>query len=398
MAELSQLEPLSLDERVRWMARDNVKRDHRPENFTFGNMDSAPCAINEKRPIANPETGEKIDGIFATYIILNNPAQFNSYTTEMVKAVAAGFKRASEDPKIRTVVFTAVGDKAFCTGGNTEEYATYYTGRPDEYRKYMELFVAMVDSILGCKKPVINRVNGMRIAGGQEIGMMCDQSIAADTAVFGQAGPRHGSAPLGGSTDVLMGYLGSELGIWSCVSCETMSAYKAWQRGLIVDVVPVLKTAEGKFVPNPLVVTDGTYEMGKPLYGEFKRFDTRDAKKAAMAGLEPDHTLLDRRVDEMVWNFVNQFPGCTMKTLNEMRRQKRAYWDQNKDEHIDWLATNMGLYGEAHMGFAAFNNKAPTGTDRIDFLALHQAIARGEVYGPDTFYLVMPQPKPKGGQ
>ena len=61
----------------------------------------------------------------------------------------------------------------------------------------MELFNHMVDSILACKKPVICRVNGMRVAGGQEIGMACDLAIASDLAIFGQAGPRHGSAPGG---------------------------------------------------------------------------------------------------------------------------------------------------------------------------------------------------------
>ena len=59
----------------------------------------------------------------------------------------------------------------------------------------MRLFNDMVTGILTCDKPVINRVNGMRVGGGQEIGMACDFSIASDLARFGQAGPRHGSAP-----------------------------------------------------------------------------------------------------------------------------------------------------------------------------------------------------------
>ena len=81
------------------------------------------------------------------------------------------------------------GDKAFCTGGNTKEYAEYYAGRPQEYRQYMRLFNDMVSAILACDKPVICRVNGMRIGGGQEIGMACDFSVAQDLARFGQAGP-----------------------------------------------------------------------------------------------------------------------------------------------------------------------------------------------------------------
>ena len=67
----------------------------------------------------------------------------------------------------------------------------------------MRLFNDMVSAILGCDKPVVCRVNGMRIGGGQEIGMACDFSIAQDLARFGQAGPKHGSAPIGGATDFL---------------------------------------------------------------------------------------------------------------------------------------------------------------------------------------------------
>ena len=87
------------------------------------------------------------------------------------------------------VVFTGAGDRAFCTGGNTAEYAEYYAGQPEEYRQYMRLFNDMVSAILHCDKPVICRVNGMRIGGGQEIGMACDFSVAQDLALFGQAGP-----------------------------------------------------------------------------------------------------------------------------------------------------------------------------------------------------------------
>ena len=67
----------------------------------------------------------------------------------------------------------------------------------------MRLFNDMVSAILVCDKPVICRVNGMRIGGGQEIGMACDFSVAQDLARFGQAGPKHGSAPDGGATDFL---------------------------------------------------------------------------------------------------------------------------------------------------------------------------------------------------
>ncbi|MGD2135616.1 MAG: enoyl-CoA hydratase-related protein, partial [Gemmatimonadales bacterium] len=155
--------------------------------------------LYELKPVKDP-SGNDVAGLHNAWIVLNNPSQLNSYTTGTVKEVILAFRQASMDRSVVSVVFTAVGDKAFCTGGNTKEYAEYYAGNPQEYKQYMRLFNDMIDAILRCDKPVVNRVNGMRIAGGQEIGMACDFSIAADTARFGQAGPKHGSAPDGGST------------------------------------------------------------------------------------------------------------------------------------------------------------------------------------------------------
>src|SRR5512144_2043418 len=156
----------------------------------------------DKRPVKGID-GEPVAGLFNAWITLDNLGQFNSYTTDMVKATILAFRAASAARDVVAVVFTGAGDKAFCTGGNTKEYAEYYSGNPQEYRQYMRLFNDMVSAILKCEKPVINRVNGMRIGGGQEIGMACDFSIASDMARFGQAGPKHGSAPVGRATDFL---------------------------------------------------------------------------------------------------------------------------------------------------------------------------------------------------
>ena len=85
--------------------------------------------------------------------------------------------------------------------------------------------------------------------------MACDFTVAADSARFGQAGPRHGSAPDGGSTDFLPLYVGFSYAMASCVLCEMWSAHKAAFLGLINEVVPVYKV-DGKYVPNPMIVTD----------------------------------------------------------------------------------------------------------------------------------------------
>ncbi|MCA1961103.1 MAG: enoyl-CoA hydratase/isomerase family protein, partial [Desulfomonile sp.] len=238
---------------LEWLPRDNKVKDHilmGPEHWGT----EAPCTLFEKRPLTDPN-GKEIDGLYVAWITLNNPKQYNSYTTEMVKGVIAGFNTASMDRSVVAVVFTGAGDMAFCTGGNTKEYAEYYSMRPNEYGEYMDLFNGMVDSILNCKKPVICRVNGMRVAGGQEIGMACDLAISSDLAIFGQAGARHGSSPDGGSTDFLPWFLSMEDAMWNCVSCEMWSAYKMKAKNLISKAVPVLKQGD-KFIRNPQVITE----------------------------------------------------------------------------------------------------------------------------------------------
>src|SRR6202795_4454735 len=152
----------------------------------------------EPRPAKTPD-GTTVPGLYNAWITLDNPTQFNSYTTDMVKGVILAFRAASNAREVSSVVFTGAGNKAFCTGGNTKEYAEYYAGHPQEYRQYMRLFNDMVSAILACDKPVICRVNGMRVGGGQEIGMACDFSIAQDLARFGQAAPKPASAPMGGA-------------------------------------------------------------------------------------------------------------------------------------------------------------------------------------------------------
>ena len=79
----------------------------------------APCTVYEKKPLKDAK-GNVIKGLYNAWIRLNNPAQYNSYTTEMVKGVIAGFENASTDRSVVAVVFTGTGPNAFCTGGNTE--------------------------------------------------------------------------------------------------------------------------------------------------------------------------------------------------------------------------------------------------------------------------------------
>jgi 6-oxo-cyclohex-1-ene-carbonyl-CoA hydrolase len=326
----------------------------------------------EKRPATTPD-GKTVAGLYNCWIWLDNASQFNSYTTEMVKGVIMAFRAASNSRDVNCVVFTGVGDKAFCTGGNTKEYAEYYAGRPQEYRQYMRLFNDMVSGILACDKPVICRVNGMRIGGGQEIGMACDFSIAQDLARFGQAGPKHGSAPIGGATDFLPPVMGADRAMVACVMCEPFSAHKAYHWGVLADIVPALKV-DGKFVANPLVETQRfADEYGRIVFGDFKSGDAAKEGKALMARGTVDLSALDAKVEELCAKLLLTFPDCTTKTIEELRKPKLEAWNRNKENHRAWLALNMMT--EARAGFRAFN-EGPKEDREIDFVRLRQALAQ----------------------
>jgi 6-oxocyclohex-1-ene-carbonyl-CoA hydrolase len=375
-----------------WMPRDNEKKDHMLHtDFHWGSDADAPCVVFEKRPLKDPK-GNVQDGLYVAWIRMNNPKQYNSYTTEMVKGVIAGFENSSLDRSVVAVIFTATGPYSFCTGGNTKEYSEYYSQRPDEYGQYMELFNHMVDSILACKKPVICRVNGMRVAGGQEIGMACDLTLSSDLAIFGQAGPRHGSAPDGGSSDFLPWMLSSEDAMWNCVSCEMWSAYKMKAKNLISKCVPVLKV-DDEWVRNPMIVTDRYVDDGEIVYGEYKKGDALKEARSFVKTHQPnaDFELLDKEVNKIVWTFANLFPGCLIKSIDGIRQKKKYFWDICKNANRHWLAANMG--GEAFLGFGAFNTKKITGQDTIDFIKFRQNIAETKLWDMDMFGEVMAKPE-----
>jgi 6-oxo-cyclohex-1-ene-carbonyl-CoA hydrolase len=246
----------------------------------------------------------------------------------------------------------------------------------------------MVSAILACDKPVICRVNGMRIGGGQEIGMACDYSIAQDLARFGQAGPKHGSAPIGGATDFLPLLIGGERAMESGSLCEPWSAHKAYRLGMIMDIVPALRV-DGKLVANPLVETERWLdEYGRIVHGEPKSGEALAAGKALLAKGAVDLSLLDERVEALCAKLLLTFPDCTTKTLEELRKPKIEAWNRNKEDSRAWLALNMTT--EARAGFRAFNEGSKESRE-IDFVALRQALAKGTPWSDELTESLLPR-------
>lgn len=322
--------------------------------------------------------GKPAEGLHAVWIWLDNQAEMNAYTTEALRELIIAFRRASDDPAAVAVVLTGAGSRAFCAGGNTREYAMVYAGRPTAYRAYMRLFNDAVSAILSCDKPVVCRVNGLRVGGGQEIGMACDFSVAQDLARFGQAGPKHGSAPDGGATDFLPLFVGIERAMESCTTCEPWSAHKAARLGLITEVVPALRV-DGRFVPNPLVETERFIDpsTGRIVHGEPVTGDQLAEGKKLLERGEIDLGPLDAAVQRLVTKLAETMPDCLTRTIESLRKHKLAHWDKNKESSRAWLALNMMTEGKA--GFRAFHYK-PRGKRELDFLDLRRRLAAGETW------------------
>lgn len=360
---------------------ENLKNHNLLETYNYTDI------IYEKRSCLD-QNGNPINGLYNAWIILNNPKQYNSYTTKAVKEIILAFGEASNDRSVVAVVFTGAEDKAFCTGGNTKEYAEYYSGQPQEYSQYMRLFNDMVSAILKCEKPVISRVNGMRIGGGQEIGMACDYTVASDLARFGQAGPKHGSAAIGGATDFLHLYVGIERAMASLTLCEPWTAHQALNYGLITDIAPALKV-DGKFIPNPLVnITNYADEYGRVIFGAMKTGDELAKGKELMSKGVVDLSMLDELVNKLITKLLYTFPNCLYKTLTEVRKKKLEHWDMNKEGSREWLALNMMT--EAKAGFRAFNF-GPKNDREIDFVKLRQLLSEGKEWNDDMHIAISPQ-------
>ncbi|MGA8224452.1 MAG: 6-oxocyclohex-1-ene-1-carbonyl-CoA hydratase [Candidatus Acidiferrales bacterium] len=340
----------------------------------------------EPKPVRD-RSGIPVAGLHNVWITLNNPSQLNSYTTSMAKELILALREASNDRAAVAVVLTGAGTHSFCSGGNTREYAECYAGAPTEYRQYMRLFNDMVTCVLQCDKPVICRVNGMRVGGGQEVGMACDFSIASDLAIFSQAGPKHGSAPDGGSTDFLPIYVGIERAMYSGTLCETWSAHRFYWLGGLTQIVPALKV-DGRWVANPFVVTDRVLdEYGRVVLGEWKTGQAREEGKSLLTKGTVDLSLLDEAVEEMCTKFLYTMPDCLIKTIESLRKHKLQHWDKNRESNRAWLSLNMMT--EANAGFRAFHYGSKEQRE-VDFVRLRQRLAEGVHWSEDLVREVAP--------
>jgi naphthoate synthase len=178
---------------------------------------------------------EDRDGV--AWITINRPERYNAFNAPTVDQLIAAFKRAWADKDIGCVCLTGAGDKAFCTGGDQKQRLE--TGDYGPSASGLFEVESLHRVIRDIPKPVIAVVNGFAIGGGHVLHLLCDLSIAADSARFGQTGPRVGSFDAGFGTGLLARAIGEKRAREVWFLCRQYDAPKALDWGLINAHVPL---------------------------------------------------------------------------------------------------------------------------------------------------------------
>jgi naphthoate synthase len=170
------------------------------------------------------------------WITINRPERYNSFRARTVDELVKSFKMAWASDEVGVVCLTGAGDKAFCTGGDQKQRAETGDYGPSDSGLFE--VDALHRVIRDVPKPVIAAVNGFAIGGGHVLHVLCDLTIAADTATFGQNGPRVGSFDAGFGTGYLARVVGEKRAreIWFTLRRLTATEAESW--GLVNKVVP----------------------------------------------------------------------------------------------------------------------------------------------------------------
>jgi len=177
----------------------------------------------------------EVDNGLAT-ITINREKRLNAFRAETVDELIKSFKHAWADENVGVVALTGAGERAFCAGGDQKERAE--TGSYGKSESGLFEILALQRVIRDIPKPVIAAVNGLAIGGGHVLHVLCDLSIAAEHARFGQNGPRVGSFDAGWGTGLLARIVGEKRAREIWFLCRQYDAQTAKQWGLVNEVVP----------------------------------------------------------------------------------------------------------------------------------------------------------------
>lgn len=167
------------------------------------------------------------------YITINRPEVMNAFRAETCEELIHAFNLAGWKKEIGVIVLSGAGDRAFCTGGDQSSHSGSYGGRGT-----LGLPVEDLHGVIrGIPKPVIAKVQGYAIGGGNVLAVICDLTIASENAIFGQVGPKVGSVDPGFGTAYLSRLVGEKKAREIWFLCRRYTAREALDMGLINQVV-----------------------------------------------------------------------------------------------------------------------------------------------------------------
>ena len=175
------------------------------------------------------------DGI--AKITINRPEVRNAFRPQTVKEMIHAFADARFDEKIGVIVLTGEGEYAFCAGGDQKIRGDYGGYKDDSGVHHLNVLQFQRD-IRTCPKPVVAMVAGYAVGGGHVLHMMCDLTIAADNAKFGQTGPKVGSFDGGWGASYMARIVGQKKAREIWFLCRMYDAQQALDMGLVNTVVP----------------------------------------------------------------------------------------------------------------------------------------------------------------
>ena len=175
---------------------------------------------------------EVADGV--ARITINRPQVMNAFRGQTCEELIHALNRASWDKAVGVIVLAGAGERAFCTGGDQSAHDGQYDGRGIIGLPVEELQSAIREA----PKPVIARVQGYAIGGGNVLATLCDFTIASEKAQFGQVGPKVGSVDPGFGTAYLARVVGEKKAREIWYLCRRYSAAEAERMGLVNKVVP----------------------------------------------------------------------------------------------------------------------------------------------------------------
>ncbi len=172
-------------------------------------------------------------------ITINRPQMHNAFRPLTIVEISTALSDARDDEKIGVIILTGEGRMAFCSGG--DQKVRGIAGYKDDQGIHRLNVLDLQRQIRTCPKPVVAMVAGYAIGGGQILQMICDLTIAADNAIFGQTGPKVGSFDGGYGASYMARIVGQKKAREIWFLCRQYNAKQALEMGLVNTVVPIRK-------------------------------------------------------------------------------------------------------------------------------------------------------------